>query len=57
MYNAMAQIGPKKNSSGDVSLRKEKVPLLQYISVGSNNMFWSNDFLTFVIMQVIILNI
>ena len=27
------------------------------ISVGSNNMFWSNDFLTFVIMQVIILNI
>ena len=29
MHNAMAQIGLERNSSGDVSLEKEKAPLLQ----------------------------
>ena len=31
MHNVMAQIGLERNSSGDVSLEKEKAPLLQWI--------------------------
>ena len=29
MHNVMAQIGLERNSSGDVSLEKERAPLLQ----------------------------
>ena len=55
IHNAMAQSGLEKNSSGDVSLGKEKAPLLQWI-------FWLKKsglmtFLKFVIMQVDLLNI
>ena len=61
MRNGMAQIGLKTKSQGDVLLEKEKALLLQLIwmneSVGSNNMFWSYYFFTFVIMQVVLLNI
>ena len=51
----MARSGLEKNSSGDVSLGKEKAPLLQRI-------FWLKKsglmtFLKFVIMQVDLLNI
>ena len=31
MHNVMAQIGLERNSSGDVSLEKERVPWLQLI--------------------------
>ena len=52
----MAQIGLETNLSGDVLLEKEKLHCYNE-SVGSNNMFWSNYFFTFVIMQVVLLNI
>ena len=56
MRNGMAQIGLETNLSGDVLLEKEKLHCYNE-SVGSNNMFWSNYFFTFVIMQVVLLNI
>ena len=56
MSNGMAQIGLETNLSGDVLLEMEKLHCYNE-SVGSNNMFWSNYFFTFVIMQVVLLNI
>ena len=55
MRNGMAQIGLETNSSGDVLLEKEKLHCYNE-SVGCNNMFLSNV-LTFVTMQVVLLNI
>ena len=56
MRNGMAQIGLETNSSGKFDKKRKKFHCYNE-SVGSNNMVLSNDFLTFVIMQVVLLNI
>ena len=54
MRNGMAQIGLETNSSRKFDKKRKHC---YNESVGSNNMVLSNDFLTFVIMQVVLLNI
>ena len=55
MHNAMTRSGLETNSSWDVSRGKEKVPLLQWICwVQKSGLIF---FFTFVIMQVVLLNI
>ena len=56
MRNGMAQIGLETNSSGKFDKKRKKLHCYNE-SVGSNNMVLSNDFLTFVVMQVVLLNI
>ena len=56
MRNGMAQIGLETNSSGKFDKKRKKLHCYNE-SVGSNNMVLSNDFLTFVIMQVVLLHI
>ena len=48
----MARIVLETNSSGDVSLGKEKAPLLRTMNLLAQKI-WSNDLFMFVIMQMV----